>query len=135
MKFFPYEFVEDLPRYRYARHRFIEMNGCDARLWPIKMLHDILQQACANATFLCVPVLLAVMDEHPVLSAVECVGYALWLCGWIFESVADMQKVYFELLQARHADRRQVKPVLGFTPPFDGLSCIFFRRLIPHVSR
>ena len=45
VQFFPYRWREDLPRYRYARVRWIEHDGMPPAHWRFRMLHDLLGQA------------------------------------------------------------------------------------------
>ena len=59
------------------------------------MLHDLAQQAFANAVVLACPVVLACFDSTPELSVLEFTGYAIWLLAWLLESAADSQKLYF----------------------------------------
>ena len=113
--FFPYAKREDLPRYRYAKLRWLEHEGMPASTWPLKMLHDVLQQAGANACVLACPVMLACFDGAPQVSLAEWFGYAVWLVAWCWESVADGQKLLFQALSKK--DKHSA--VLGY-PPFAG---------------
>lgn len=123
--FFPYTFPEDLPRYRYARVRWEEKDGMPASGWWLKVQHDTLQQAFANATLLAAPILLCAFDERPSIHALEVVGWAIWGLSWLWENVADMQKLRFVDDCAR-ATRAQPERKLEFQgavlglAPFDG---------------
>ena len=142
--FYPYRWSEDLPRYVYAKHRFVTQDAMPERLWPLKMLHDILQQAFANIAVLACPVVLCCFDATQDVHPVEWAGYAIWLCAWVWESVADSQKVLF--VQSLKGSETASTAVLGHPPnagwkyclwttsenepcccrgssPFDGLEC------------
>jgi hypothetical protein len=79
-----------LPRYRYARLRW-ERDGMPPSSWPLKLLHDALQQAAANIAVLAAPLVLCAFDRTPCISSLEMVGWAGWLVAWGFESLADSQ--------------------------------------------
>lgn len=125
--FYPYSKAEDLPRYRFAKLRYIAEGG-SPWAWPWKMVHDILQQCCANMTVFACPVVLACFDLEEVgaplspwlspsmgLSSFEWAGYATWLCAIAWESVADGQKILFEVRTRGTPDQHTA--VLGH-PPF-----------------
>ncbi|KAL1499733.1 hypothetical protein AB1Y20_012420 [Prymnesium parvum] len=115
--FYPYRWAEDLPRYRYAKHRYLTADAMPPSLWRLKMLHDLLQQAAANAAVLACPVLLCCFDEAPQVHPLEWAGYALWLAAWVWESAADGQKQLFT--QAVHGAEKKSEAVLGH-PPYAG---------------
>eukprot|EP00928_Gymnodinium_smaydae_P004652 TRINITY_DN11585_c0_g1_i1.p1 TRINITY_DN11585_c0_g1~~TRINITY_DN11585_c0_g1_i1.p1 ORF type:complete len:199 (-),score=21.01 TRINITY_DN11585_c0_g1_i1:124-720(-) len=69
--FFPYRWKQDLPRYRYAKVRFEKKDGMDSSLWPLKIQHDTLQQAYANATVLACPLMLCAFDKAPDVALCE----------------------------------------------------------------
>jgi steroid 5-alpha reductase family enzyme len=115
--FFPYVKREDLPRYRYAKLRWLRDDGMTERTWPLKMLHDVLQQAGANASALACPVMLACFDASAQISLVEWIGYGIWLAAWCWESIADGQKLYFQKLAKK--DKHAATACLGH-PPFAG---------------
>lgn len=117
--FFPYVWAEDLPRYQYAKVRFVEMEGMPARLWTLKMLHDLLQQAFANAVVLACPVVLCCFDGHDELAPLEWLGYALWALAWAWESLADGQKLLFVHQCRQMGKEAAAKAVLGHAP-YDG---------------
>jgi len=116
--FYPYVWPLDLPRYRYARTRFVEADGMPPRLWPFKMLHDLVQQACSNAAVLACPVVLCCFDAHTHVSTLEWAGYALWLGAWLWESAADAQKLIFVEQTRQLPSAEAAKAVLGH-PPYD----------------
>ncbi len=118
--FFPYNFPNgDLPRYQHAKHRFITIDGGDPKLWPIKQQFETLAQAFANSFVLAVPILLTASNPATSFHPVELVGAALWCASWVFESIADGQKLKF-LLANKETElmNPKNKHVLGM-PPFD----------------
>eukprot|EP00931_Biecheleriopsis_adriatica_P031071 TRINITY_DN18256_c0_g2_i2.p1 TRINITY_DN18256_c0_g2~~TRINITY_DN18256_c0_g2_i2.p1 ORF type:complete len:388 (-),score=82.67 TRINITY_DN18256_c0_g2_i2:299-1432(-) len=115
--FFPYRWEQDLPRYRYAKVRFMGKDGMPERLWPLKVQHDTLQQAFANCTILACPVMLAVFDKTAELGALEIVGWVLWAASWIWENLADGQMQLFLMECKKKQDKTAV---LGYAP-YDGM--------------
>eukprot|EP00316_Scyphosphaera_apsteinii_P024292 CAMPEP_0119341356 /NCGR_PEP_ID=MMETSP1333-20130426/102160_1 /TAXON_ID=418940 /ORGANISM="Scyphosphaera apsteinii, Strain RCC1455" /LENGTH=319 /DNA_ID=CAMNT_0007353297 /DNA_START=196 /DNA_END=1155 /DNA_ORIENTATION=- len=117
--FWPFWRADDLPRYRYAKLRFVEMEGQPGQLWPFKMLHDLLQQACANMVILACPVVLSCFDVYPQLGGLEAAGFIIWFAAWLFESAADSQKLYFSRQTRLLPPKEAATAVIGH-PPFDG---------------
>lgn len=137
--FFPYIYDTDIPRYEYAKLRFIqETNGAPYRAWSLKRTHDLCQQYYANAVILGVigalPVatLTSRMDSGDIFqpSLLSWAGLLIWVFAWIFENKADLQKVRFmrkvkeglTLRDKRLQDssgKSKTYHVLGM-PPFDG---------------
>lgn len=113
--FFPYKFKEDLPRYQYAKVRFLEQDGMPASLWWFKIQHDTLQQCFANIAVLACPFLLLASNKAPQLSPLEVAAGALWLGCWCLESWADGQMLLFR--QACKQD--QTKGAVIGRAPYD----------------
>lgn len=109
ISFYPYRFPKDLQRYRFARWRWSEQDGMASKglPWGYKIQHDTLQQCYANAVLLAMPVLFPASNTSSELSSVEVCGWAIWLCGWLFENTADWQKIRFTaaVRSQRHALR------------------------------
>jgi len=96
--FFPYNFPEDLPRYQYAKVRFLQEDGMPPSLWWLKIQHDTLQQCFANCASLATPFLLMASDPTPELRIWEVVCAGLWALCWSVESTADGQMMLFRQL-------------------------------------
>lgn len=122
---FTYQFKEDLPRYRFAKVRWLQ-DGMSASSWSYKIQHDALQQCYANIAILAAPFALAATDGHPNLRLFEVIGLATWGLAWIFESTADAQKLLFLAecqLAGRDADeatRAASKSAVLGHPPYNG---------------
>lgn len=111
--FFPYRWSQDLPRYRYAKLRFEVQDGMPPGLWSMKVQHDTLQQAFANAVVLACPVMLSSFNKTPEISSMEVMGLLLYGVSWIFENIADIQKQLF-LFECKKQQTNDA--VLGYTP-------------------
>ncbi len=83
----------ELPRYQYQRLRW------QRRGWQEKpaMLFEVSSQGFANMTFLALPAILQASNPSPDLSALEVIGYGLWVAAFAFEFIADNQKARFSL--------------------------------------
>lgn len=92
---FTYRFQADLPRYRYARLRWENQCHMPADGWWLKIQHDTLQQAFANIVFLSLPLALLCFSKAPHIRPLEIVGLLIWAVAWIFENIADFQKLKF----------------------------------------
>ena len=125
--FFPYTFAAgDLSRYQYAKYKWIYQEKLSPGLWPLKAQLDTLTQCFANSVILACPVLLAALNPTPELHYLEVVGIIIWLGAWIFENIADTQKLLFlsdckKMAKiATPSEKERLKlSVLGFTKPFD----------------
>jgi len=92
---FPYTFKNgDLPRYHYAREKFVRHTGRPA-LWRLKQQHETLMQCFANSVVLAGPLLISATNPRPGLTAVERAGVLCWALSWALESLADLQKAAF----------------------------------------
>ena len=132
--FYPYHRSEDLPRYRYAKLRFIyETGGVANEMWNIKIIQEIFQQYYANAVVLsCIgAIMIDAITRSGVNDAVHgysfpftWIGLIIWLIAWLFENMADMQKTYFmiqmkKMRSKEKSDAPKTYYVLGYKP-FDG---------------
>jgi len=115
--FYPWHWPEDLPRYKYAKVRFMTKDGMPERLWPVKVQHDTLQQWYSNATTLACPMVLVAFNKTERFHVLEIVGIALWVGAWIWENVADVQKAKF-MTEAKRMNQGRTA-VLGYEP-YDG---------------
>lgn len=104
-----YRFEKDLPRYEYAKVRWLQ-EGMPASHWWLKIQHDTLQQCFANIAVLPAPVALMAFNPDSVMSPMEWLGLGMWLLSWLLESAADGQK---QLFLAKCKSRTAV---LGHTP-------------------
>ena len=111
---FTYRFKADLPRYRYAKHKWLK-DGMPEKMWWLKMQQDTLGQGFSNSVLLCVPAFLAASNPETTLHPVEWLGFLVWLVSWLFESTADLQKMKFMEEQKRH----QGEPATLGVAPFD----------------
>lgn len=112
ISFYPYRFPKDLQRYRFARWRWAEQAGMPSTgvPWGIKIQHDTLQQCYANAVLLAMPVLFPASNADPEIAPAEVCGWAIWVFGWVFENIADWQKLHFV-----NAMRSQGKALAAYT--------------------
>lgn len=95
MSNFTYRFKEDLPRYRYAKHRWIVHDKMPPSRWWLKAQHDTFTQCWANAVLLMTPIALPCFNSNPEVSWWEYAALVLWIFSSIWENVADMQKMAF----------------------------------------
>jgi steroid 5-alpha reductase family enzyme len=107
--FYPYRWSEDLPRYVYAKHRFVTQDAMPENLWPLNVL------AC--------PIVLCCFDTAQDVHPVEWAGYAIWLCAWVWESVADSQKALF--VQSLKGSEMASTAVLGHPPNAGWKYCLW----------
>mmetsp|Transcript_62068 Transcript_62068/g.116062 ORF Transcript_62068/g.116062 Transcript_62068/m.116062 type:complete len:351 (+) Transcript_62068:69-1121(+) len=93
---YTYRFKEDLPRYRYAKYKWSSASGygMPSSTWWLKMQQDTLGQGFSNATLLCVPAFLCASNPA-TMQSLEWLGFCMWLGAWLFESLADGQKIQF----------------------------------------
>lgn len=110
-----YRFEQDLPRYAFARRRWVEEDGMSPRTWVWKMLHDIATQGLANAVLFSVPAVLAASSDASNLAVLEAGGVLLWAAAWYFENVADLQKLAF-MRERSGASSSPDDTVLGLPP-------------------
>ena len=111
---FTYRFKADLPRYRYAKHKWLK-DGMPENMWWLKMQQDTLGQGFSNSVLLCVPAFLAASNPETTLHPLEWLGFLVWLVAWLFESTADLQKMKFMEEQKQH----EGEPATLGVAPFD----------------
>jgi steroid 5-alpha reductase family enzyme len=118
--FFPYVFPKDIPRYQYAKLRFIQEGGLPS-FWMVKLTHDIFQQYFANAVILGAIGALATADRTTQISPMQVFGLIIWVSAFAFENMADVQKIRFdrEVRKLNKTAEKKKYYVLG-QAPFDG---------------
>jgi steroid 5-alpha reductase family enzyme len=93
--FFPYTFANgDLPRYQYAKRRWVDIEGLPESWWAAKMQQETLSQCFANSVILATPIMLAAFNPSDSIHPVEVLGYLWWGAAWLFENAADVQMVF-----------------------------------------
>jgi steroid 5-alpha reductase family enzyme len=120
--FFPFTFPSgDLPRYQFAKKRWIELEGLPAWLWPFKQQQETLSQCLANCVVLATPIMLLCANAREEVHAFELLGLAFWVASWAFENLADVQKLRFDAARRAAAksasEQRKLElrtAVLGF---------------------
>jgi len=121
---FTFRFAQDLPRYEYAKVKWIA-SGMPSHTWWIKAQQDTLQQCFANMVILGAPLFLAATNPTPHLELLECVGIGIWLLAWAWENTADLQKQAF-LTQCKRDSKAQpdqkesIKLAVLGMKPYDG---------------
>lgn len=83
---------KELPRYRYQRIRWERDGKTNVQL---AMQIDASMQGLANASYLALPAFIIGSNPSPTISVIEIVGLALWIASFIFETIADQQKLGF----------------------------------------
>jgi len=95
MSNFTYQFKEDLPRYQFAKYRWIEIDGMSTSTWWLKVQHDCGQQGFANCSLLVLPTMLCSFNKDQHINIIEICGWFIWIVSYIFENFADYQKQLF----------------------------------------
>ena len=95
----------ELPRYKYQRLRWEK-----ARIKHQKLLAqlEVLSQGLANTSFLALPAFIIAANPTPSLSALEIAGFAIWLMGYVIESIADLQKLAFVTKMRKAGDKKKL---------------------------
>ena len=83
---------KELPRYRYQRMRWERKGKTNTQL---AMQVDALSQGLANASFLAFPAFIIGTNNNQNFSFIEIIGIVLWILAFLFESIADNQKLAF----------------------------------------
>ena len=83
---------EELPRYAYQRRRW-EKTGKSNKMLAAQV--EVSAQGSFNATFLAYPAFVIASNPAPAISALEWVGFVVWLAAFAFEEMSDQQKRRF----------------------------------------
>lgn len=87
-------FKTEFPRYQFRRMKLEEEKSNWIRF---HMFSEILAQGFANITVLALPgFMMAINPSHEILNW-EIAGIIVWGCAYLFESIADLQKLNFML--------------------------------------
>lgn len=82
----------ELPRYKYQRLRWERDGKTNIQL---AMQVDASVQGLANASYLALPAFIIGSNASPQFSIWEIVGLVIWIASFVFESIADTQKLAF----------------------------------------
>jgi steroid 5-alpha reductase family enzyme len=126
--FYPYTFKDgDLSRYQYAKQRWVVHEMLSEALWPLKAQLDTLTQCFANSVILACPILLSALNTTESLHPLEVVGFITWCIAWIFENMADVQKIHFlkscklaGKTCSSNAEKMSIKAAVLGLEPYDG---------------
>ena len=83
---------KEFPRYEYQKIRWEKSNKTNTGL---AMQIEALSQGLANASFLAIPIFLISVSPSTQLSALEIIGFTIFILSIVFETVADYQKLKF----------------------------------------
>lgn len=83
---------KEFPRYQYQRGRWKRAGKTNVHL---AMQVDALAQGLANASFLAFPAFMIASNPNPSFSAFEIIGLVMWILAFLFEALADAQKLKF----------------------------------------
>ena len=83
---------KEFPRYEYQKIRWEKSNKTNTGL---AMQVEALSQGLANASFLAIPIFLISVSPSTQLSALEIIGFTIFILSIVFETVADYQKLKF----------------------------------------
>ena len=83
---------KEFPRYEYQKLRWEKSNKTNISL---AMQVEALSQGLANASFLAIPIFLISVSPSTQLSALEIIGFTIFILSIVFETVADYQKLKF----------------------------------------
>lgn len=93
----------ELPRYQYQRLRWQRRNW---RETPA-LLYEVASQGIANMSVLALPAMIQAANPGAPLSALELFAWGLWLAAFIFEFVADGQKMRFGKRMQQEGRKRE----------------------------
>ena len=85
-------FKTDFPRYQYRKLMF-EQSG--TKHIKFHTLAEIMAQGLANMSVLALPAFIMAVNPNGAISNWEILGLALWAVAYVFESIADLQKLHF----------------------------------------
>ena len=83
---------KEFPRYEYQKIRWEKSSKTNISL---AMQVEALSQGLANASFLAIPIFLISVSSSTQLSALEIIGFTIFILSIVFETVADYQKLKF----------------------------------------
>jgi len=83
---------KEFPRYEYQKIRWKKSNKTNISL---AMQVEALSQGLANASFLAIPIFLISVSPSTQLSALEIIGFTIFILSIVFETAADYQKLKF----------------------------------------
>ena len=83
---------KEFPRYEYQKIRWKKSNKTNISL---AMQVEALSQGLANASFLAIPIFLISVSPSTQLSALEIIGFTIFMLSIVFETIADYQKLKF----------------------------------------
>ena len=83
---------KEFPRYEYQKIRWQKSNKTNTGL---AMQVEALSQGLANASFLAIPIFLISISPSTQLSALEIIGFTIFILSIVFETIADYQKLKF----------------------------------------
>ena len=83
---------KEFPRYEYQKIRWKKSNKTNISL---AMQVEALSQGLANASFLAIPIFLISVSPSTQLSALEIIGFTIFILSIVFETIADYQKLKF----------------------------------------
>ena len=95
----------EFPRYEYQRIVWKE-EGKDNTLLALQV--DAISQGLANASFLALPVFIIASNTSENFLLLEVLGLLVWLFAFIFESIADFQKLEFLKKMKNEGKQKQV---------------------------
>ena len=84
---------EDLPRYQYAKTRYLRRNS--ENTWWIKIQAETFLQCLANGFVLCVPLFVTISNKDRGLYYTEVFSLLMWMVCFFHEAKADQQKKTF----------------------------------------
>jgi steroid 5-alpha reductase family enzyme len=96
---------KEFPRYEYQKIRWKKSNKTNISL---AMQVEALSQGLANASFLAIPIFLISVSPSTQLSALEIIGFTIFILSIVFETIADYQKLKFLKEMKRQNKKKMV---------------------------
>jgi steroid 5-alpha reductase family enzyme len=85
-------FKTEFPRYTYCR---MELEKSGHKNIKGAMLAEMMAQGFANMSVLALPGFILATNSQDSISAWEIIGVSIWIMAYLFESIADTQKLLF----------------------------------------
>ena len=101
---------KEFPRYEYQKIRWEKSSKTNISL---AMQVEALSQGLANASFLAIPIFLISVSPSTQLSALEIIGFTIFILSIVFETVADYQKLKF-LKEMKRQNKKNMVCNIGF---------------------